>query len=153
MSRRLEEGQTGLDPLLGDFTSNRELTPVRMNLPGIDLNRSAIDYLIRYVLKNADGKWDYPRSLFLNLDPFYHVKTNDEDEILFPHIFSNRIVLMPRGNIAHCTVRCTYKKRTSCCVDLMKLIVNKYNTEKNWFFDPGTQYTHAQVYQERRFIV
>lgn len=87
MSRRLEEGQIRLDPLLGDFTSNRELTPVRMNLPGIDLNRSAIDYLIRYVLKNADGKWDYPRSLFLNLDPFYHVKTNDEDEILFPHIF------------------------------------------------------------------
>ena len=70
MSRRLEEGQSRLDPLLGDFTSNRELTPVRMNLPGIDLNRSAIDYLIRYVLKNADGKWDYPRSLFLNLDPF-----------------------------------------------------------------------------------
>lgn len=110
MSRRLEEGQIRLDPLLGDFTSNRELTPVRMNLPGVDLNRSAIDYLIRYVLKNADGKWDYPRSLFLNLDPFYHVKTNDEDEILFPHIFSNGIVLMPRGNIGHCTVRCTYKK-------------------------------------------
>lgn len=69
MSRRLEEGQIRLDPLLGDFTSNRELTPVRMNLPGIDLNRSAIDYLIRYVLKNADGKGDYPRSLFLNLEP------------------------------------------------------------------------------------
>ena len=60
---------------------------------------------------------------------------------------------MPRGNIGHCTVRCTYKKRTSCCVDLMKFIVNKYNTDRNWFFDPGTQYTYTQVYQERRSIV
>lgn len=35
---------------------------------------------------------------------------NDEDEILFLYIFLNCMVLMLRGNIGYCVVRCIYKK-------------------------------------------
>lgn len=84
-----------------------------------------------------DGKWDYFRFFFLNLDLFYYGKMNDEDEILFLYIFLNCIVLMLRGNIGYCIVRCIYKKCMFCCVDFMKFIVNKYNIDKNWFFDLG----------------